>query len=308
MQSQLGIEHSQTGPVVGLLIINKIPILPIMAISSILNHSDSNLIVGYISEADIADLPKNPRISFINLAEHAGSLGLIPKDGRYESFDEDSFFSLVQLKWFLFKEILAQNPSRDLIYSDLDVFWLKDASEFVRASFATLSRVNVLIQNFTLDSFSPQLCMGFVAFRNCEVNRKLISECLAIHKSLLVTNSRTGDDDVITHYYRTNDFPENILQLPQSTFPVGNLLNLFTKRSLYPGLVPKKPYIYHANFVVGLNKKMETAFLFYRNQKMAQPSMPLGNKIAIRLLVRLRFINFHGRIIFKSFRKIFNSK
>jgi hypothetical protein len=308
MQSDLAVEYPQPGPVVGLLIINRIPDLPIMAISSILNHSDSNLIIGYVAEADIADLPKNPRISFINLAEYAHTLGLLPKDGRYESFDDDSFFSLVQLKWSLFKEILTQNPSQDLIYSDLDVFWLKDAAEFVRASFATLSRVNVLIQNFTVDSFSPQLCMGFVAFRNCEVNRKLIDECLAIHKSLLVPNSRTGDDDVITHYYRTNDFPENILQLPQSTFPVGNLLNLFTKRSLYPGLVPTKPYIYHANIVVGLKRKIETSYLFYRNQRVVHPHLTLRDRIRIIFFIQLRFISFQIHTSLSDIRKLVKHK
>ena len=147
-----GSQLTQTSsPIVALLLINRIPKMPLMSISSILKQSNSNLVIGYTSEADISELPKDSRISYLDLSAEALELGIANKDGKYQSFDEDSFFSLVQLKWKLLERLLLSNPEQNLIYSDLDVFWIRDASQLVEKSFDANPRLNLLIQNFTAE-------------------------------------------------------------------------------------------------------------------------------------------------------------
>jgi hypothetical protein len=98
--------------------------------------------------------------------------------------------------------------------------------------------------------------MGFVSFRMGSYFDNLIGSASNLHAQMLIENPRTGDDDVITDLYTREGFPVEIQLLPQTTFPVGNLLNLFSKRDEFPGLQPFTPYIFHANFVVGLRKKL----------------------------------------------------
>lgn len=288
--------NSNRAPIVVLLIINHILRLPQLAIESILLNSQSDLVIGYVSDEDLKDLPSNPRISFIDLSDFAVALNVARKNGQYQSFDENSFFKLVQLKWKLFREVMKRNPDRNLVYSDIDVFWVQDAAMMAELTFAEMKSVNLLVQNFTNNPSQPNLCMGFVALRNCPATLKLVDDCSALHSELLLENPRAGDDDVISLYYKNMGYPQEIYQLPQSTYPVGNLINLFRRRSLYPGLVPSTPYIYHSNFVVGVQRKFETAFLFYKNQNLPSSQFDFIQRVIIRFRIFIRFSLFYSRL------------
>ena len=115
----------------------------------------------------------------------------------------------------------------------------------------------VAIQDFTKDISSPNLCMGFVAFKNTPKTFMLLEEASLLHSRMLEVNDKVGDDDVITEMYGLSTWREFIYLLPQATFPVGNLANLFSKKNLYPGLSFTKPYIFHSNYVIGNQRKVE---------------------------------------------------
>jgi hypothetical protein len=114
---------------------------------------------------------------------------------------------------------------------------------------------------------------------------------------MLEKNPRSGDDDVITEIYRMEHFPLEIQLLPQTTFPVGNLLNLFAKRAQFPGLHPFTPYIFHANFVVGLAKKLMITRIAYRQHDLSFSSVQLRK----RLLLRLKMFIYRA---YSEFRRI----
>jgi hypothetical protein len=110
--------------------------------------------------------------------------------------------------------------------------------------------------------------MGIFAFRNNQETASIISECSNIHEKSLEANPRFGDDDVITQYFVSHDRDNRIFLLPQQSFPVGNLVNLFLPISPLRGLRPDFPYIYHANFVVGSRKKeFLLKLITFRNQR-----------------------------------------
>jgi len=237
------------------LIVNRIPNLPKLAIRSALENSDSDIYVGYLNESDLDDLPRSNRLHFINLTSAALERGLSVTSSDYIDFSNDYFFSLVQLKWDLFKEVSAFKHIDSITYLDLDVVLLKNLTTEFEKTFQENSTIEVLVQDFTFDPSRPRLCMGVFAFKCDDFARLFIDECAKIHSSGLLENPRFGDDDVITQYYVANKGAVPILRLPQQSFPVGNLFNIFMPFSPLKGLRPDKPYVFHANFVVGNLKK-----------------------------------------------------
>ena len=243
------------------LVINKMDVLPSLAINTVLLNSTQDVVVGYVSKSDVSELPQNERISLLDLSDSAKTLNIDTGEKSYQSFDQDTFFSLVRLKWAMLEKLMQNSNYNYLIYNDVDVLWIQDPTRVIEDSFDAIPHVEILIQNFTHDPSQPNLCMGFVAFRNSKNSIKIIQDCAELHNLLLESNSRTGDDDVISKYYRDSAFTNTILQLPQGLFPVGNFANLFSKKNFFPGLKPFKPYIFHANFVVGIKKKIQLSYL-----------------------------------------------
>jgi hypothetical protein len=295
-------EDNLVSPVVALLIVNDLGILPNIVIKSILRATSSPVIVGYVNEFDVKNLPKDQRIQLINLNDSFLDLDLKIRDRKYESWDDDSFFSLVQLKWHLLKTVLRKFPNRHLIYSDIDVLWIKDATSFVNDCLSTFKKVDFMIQNYTTNPMQPRLCMGFLALRNSPSSLEVIDKCSLLHRDMLATNPRTGDDDVITAYFNSSDEPEKFLHLPQSTFPVGNLANLYSRRMLYPGLIPEAPFIFHANHVVGIQRKIELIYVFSRQQVNSSPLFSSGKRVFLALWISLRFVNYYARKSLRLFK------
>ena len=282
------------------LVINQIQDLPELSINSVLQNSDSQIFIGTVRDEDRKTLPENDRITFIDLSPEASSLGIQIGSGDYQSFEKDFFFSLVQMKWILLKKVAALSKCQFLIYNDVDVFWLRPLLSDLLSAFQINSSTQVMIQHFTWVPGKPQLCMGFVIFRKGRFFDELIDESAIMHADLLKTNPRTGDDDVITELYRARNFPAEIQLLPQTTFPVGNLLNLFSKRDQFPGLKPFSPYIFHANFVVGLSKKLMISRIAFRQNNLRLESVSIQKKILMMINLLLYRIFIYLRRMLKK--------
>jgi hypothetical protein len=234
------------------LVINKMEKLPQIAIESAFNTTSGDICIGYLRKEDLPKLPSSPRIKYAQL----DLLGFESDSTQtYQSFSEDSFYQIVQYKWSLLNHVL-QLDYQYVIYSDTDVFWNLDPIQEIEATFALLSKVNVQIQSFTDSLNQPRLCMGFVAFRNNDETRDFIHLCKERHKSDALQMEKVGDDDVVTRLYVEMERPNSIIELPQTTFPVGRMIKLFALNSLYPGLASPTPYIFHANYVIGLKNKI----------------------------------------------------
>ena len=226
--------------------------LPETTINSILRLSRDDVAIGYVNEADILHLPKNSRIQYLKLEKSELYLN---DDYQYQDFNADFFYSIVQLKWKLLERLL-ENNYEFVIYNDSDVVWLNNPLPTILGGFETNPQVFLYVQSFTESVDSPRLCMGFAAFRNCPKSSEFISKCKKLHESLFISNKRIGDDDVVTEMYVNGSHKSEIIELPQSTFPVGRNLNLYGKKEYFPGLTGPKPFIFHANFVIGLTNKI----------------------------------------------------
>lgn len=282
------------------LVINKIPDLADLAIKSVLEYSDSDIYIGTVREIDREILPKNSRISYVDLNQDALSLGISCEEGLYKSFEKDDFFTLVQLKWALLSKVSQVSKCEFLIYNDVDVFWLRPVLPEIVRAYENSNKVQVMIQHFSWAPVQPQLCMGFVSFRMGTYFDQLVGTAAGLHAQMLKVNPRAGDDDVITELYSREGFPSEIQLLPQTTFPVGNLLNLFSKHDEFPGLKPFPPYIFHANFVVGLRKKLLITKIAFKLQGLSFNSISWRRRLFMDLQTLAYRVIYTVKKFFKS--------
>jgi len=252
-----------------LLIVNRIPDMPRISIASILDATDEPVHIGYVEKSDVEEFEKNPRVVLLDLSTEYKQLDLSLKNKNYTGWADNDFFKIVQLKWVLLNKVMGMGYSF-VIYTDLDVVWQLNAYQEVRDSFIHRNDISIQIQSFTRSLSDPRLCMGFVAFRNDNNAREFISQGAIRHNLELRTNPRIGDDDIASMLYVEKGHPSWMMELPQTTFPVGVTLNLFRGRPAFPGLVAQDPFIFHANFVVGLPNKvlLMKTFLSKRQRKL----------------------------------------
>ena len=282
------------------LLINKVPKLPRLAIESSLQNTEAEIYIGYLDHSDLSDLPINTRIHSIDLREHALQKNLIPKTSGYISFDKDFFFQLVQLKWDLFQIMLSETDADFIVYLDLDVVVLKDLVKEFEKTFSSLPYVQVLVQDFTHEPSVPRLCMGVFALRRGSFSSELLQKCSVIHGKTLNLNPRFGDDDVITAVYADLEFKNVFLRLPQQSFPVGNLINLLLPISPLRGLRPPRPFVFHSNFVVGVEKKYLLLEMVYHTRTFGRNwRIVRACYIIFRNFIWKKFMSLYKKIIRK---------
>jgi hypothetical protein len=273
---------------VAFLIVNRIEKLPEVAISSVLEKCSADIIIGYVNELDLPSNISNERIKTVKLSPSIDllkSISLSSKD--YVDFSRKEFFQLVQLKWLLFETILSQGYEY-VVYSDTDVIWLKNPIPSLITTFEKNQKVHLQVQSFTNDPSKVELCMGFIAIRNSELALEFFEKCKEHHKVMLLRDPNFGDDNVVTDLFNILDQPTFIRELPQVTFPVGNLLNLYSKKNLFPGLTGPSPFIFHANYVVGLKQKLRLLQVFNK----AKPSDRNDLNMRLGTLMYLKLVSF----------------
>ena len=177
---------------------------------------------------------------------------------------------------------------------DLYVLWIQNPIPSIQKLLNENDYI-IAIQDFTKDVASPNLCMGFVAIKNSPKSFDLLREASILHAHMLAENSKVGDDDVITEMYGMAKWRELFFLLPQATFPVGNLANLFSGRNLYPGLSFSKPFIFHANYVIGNRRKIEFMRLMAKRFGI---SIKIRRLDLFRLFVALNLKRLKNRISF----------
>jgi hypothetical protein len=248
------------------LVINRMEVLPEISITSAYDRSHAEILLGYLDENDLPVLRPDVVVQPL-LLENSSSLGLNSLTGGYSDFSQDEFYRIVQLKWQLLEKAMQLGYDY-VIYSDTDVYWnINPVPEIINV-FDSREQVQIQIQSFTDLPSQPKLCMGFLAIRNSLTSLNILADCKMRHSVYARESGRIGDDDIVTNYFIENNFPSSILELPQTTFPVGRMLKLYSNQSKFPGLPSPKPYIFHANYVVGLRNKtilMKVFIRYYAN-------------------------------------------
>lgn len=281
------------------LVINKMEALPEISITSAYYRTRTEILLGYLDESDLPVLRPDVVVQPL-LLENSSNLGLNSSTGGYSDFSQDEFYRIVQLKWQLLEKALQLGYDY-VIYSDTDVYWNVNPIPEIVKVFNNREQVHIQIQSFTDFPSQPKLCMGFVAIRNSLTSSKILADCKVRHSVHARENGRIGDDDIVTQYFIENTFPSSILELPQTTFPVGRMLKLFANQSKFPGLPSPKPYIFHANYVVGLRNKIILMKIFVRYYADTDEGIKLSPQQYViwqaqRIRLRLKLGRFDFRL------------
>ena len=229
------------------------------SITSAISASDCPIYIGTDSASSISKELDRSRIEILELevdtrisAETLGS---------YQDFNSDLFYRIVQYKWKLLIEMFDKGFEY-IIFSDSDVFWKNNPILDLISAFSHDPNKVILIQDATLTAEEIRLCMGFLIIRNSDSARTLVNQAYALHLKMSASRAKVGDDDVISEMYREPEIQKIVGRLPQISYPVGILLNLFAARDKMPGLRPNDPFIFHANFAIGLRRKYLLMRLF----------------------------------------------
>ena len=267
---------------IGMLIVNDLKRLPILTLKTILKQTQAPIIIGYLNENDIINLPKNTQINYIKLNSNE-----VYGNGIYHNFGTDSFYDLVTLKWVFFERLLELNYDF-FIYNDVDVVWSRDAGHQITKCFHNFISTDIYVQSFTRDPSSPLLCMGFFAFNKSTFSKSFIANAKKRHSKSRNDQDPVGDDEIVTQLFRELQFTGKIRELPQSTFAVGNFLDLFMNKSSMPGVNKPIPIIFHANYVVGLTNKIIMLKLFLGQKYLEE----IGEKMTFREKIYLYLKRF----------------
>ena len=266
-----------------LLVINKVDEMPHLALNSILRSTSENVLVGYLRESDVLDLPRDSRISLVDLSSLVSNKISLMMSG-YVDFSQEQFYHLVQYKWVLL-EYASSLVFETIIFSDFDVYWNRSPIAALNKVFLENPEITVQIQTYTSNPSNEELCMGFVVFKNGSEFKNLVSNLAQLHRDSLAHQEFIGDDNVISHYFKDNlSFRQQVRCLPQSTFPTGNLINNYARKNSFPGLVPYDPYIFHANFVVGSSKKIKLLKTFIHGSQFGEINVIASIRIRISLV------------------------
>jgi hypothetical protein len=244
------------------LVINEIEELPVLAIKSVMAQTNFPIFIGYFRERDIWGLPKSTQIHYIKMGVIDG-----PQSPKYQDFGTEAFYDAVSRKWDLFHEVFNLG-FEIVIYNDIDLVWVRDASSEIVKFFSMTNQVDILVQSITQTPAQPSLCMGFVAFRNTPFASDFITDCARLNSESRLRLEKIGDDEVVTLMYQKSGFDSRIRELPQVTFPVGFSINLFKGRPRMPGMVRNTPYIFHANYVIGVRNKRILLRMFLGSNKL----------------------------------------
>ena len=177
-------------------------------------------------------------------------------DSNYEIFGSKKFFRLMYLKWVVLKECLADSePSKYLIFTDLDVYWSRDVGEGLRDFLQ--SDYEFALQN---DSSASRLyyCPGIMVWKKTSAGLKTLTSLMEFHQKQLIEDPCLPDDKAINRWLELSNNRRYLYVLPSTNFVIGHrLYHLLLQKS---GYRLEKFIAYHANYCIGQYHKLTRLF------------------------------------------------
>lgn len=222
-----------------------------------------------------------PKHDLLNLKLDLSSIN------QYSIFGQERFIKLTTFKWYLLKSVLNAHDYLDyVIFSDLDVLWLKNPSlKYLKSS--SLSHSTVAIQDDTpAGALEPHFCTGIMYWSNTHESTKILESLYSIQYHENLRGKLIPDEPTFNNWFRSMTRPVNIELLNSRTFVIGH--RFF--QLLIPKNWPLKEVIaFHSNYVIGERAK-------HRRLKT----------IELRMHQDWRWVFFYLReIVIKLFQKLF---
>lgn len=167
-------------------------------------------------------------------------------------FKSEGFKEVQWLKIRLVRMLLENNER--LIYSDLDIAWLRDPSKYLQS---VLDCYPIAFQSEAQAIFPPAVCAGFMAFRRSEPSLTFLDAMLAEDYEKNPVELRNSDQPVAQRLLNSNPhWLRETFVLPERLFPNGLSLALVNRKQPQLSVEPEvQPFIFHANWLVGADAK-----------------------------------------------------
>jgi hypothetical protein len=163
---------------------------------------------------------------------------------NYQDFDTKGFNFVTNLKWVLLTHQLGLHNK--VLYIDIDIVVLKDFSGHI---IDYLDYTDILMQTEALDSVPNTFCTGFMALNKNSIpllNMLLSTEEKQKHQS----SDQTLFNIIAKKNFRTNEF--NIYPLSEYLYVNGRFWKIIDSIEANQF----QPLIFHSNFCIGLDEKL----------------------------------------------------
>jgi hypothetical protein len=167
----------------------------------------------------------------------------------YVNWNTDAFNLLMSYRFAVLRVILAE--AKKVVVSDIDVAWLRDPLPYLSE---VLRRYPWTCQIEAKAEFPPNFCLGFYALQAAAETIELLDLNLTLMRAHRV---KPADQDLFRQILIDNPrFLAKLFPLPESAFPSGLLYrSLASQDSPVPLKAGMQPFIFHANWCVGLENK-----------------------------------------------------
>lgn len=206
---------------------------------------------------------------------------------QYSIFGQERFIKLTTFKWYLLKSVLDTHDYLDyVIFSDLDVLWLKNPSlKHLKSN--SLNHTTVVIQDDTpVGALEPHFCTGIMYWLNTDESTKILESLYSMQYHENLRGNLIPDEPTFNNWFRSMARPVNIELLNPGTFVIGHRFFQLLVSKNWP---LKEVTAFHSNYVVGEKAK-------YRRLKT----------IELRMHQDWRWAFFYLReVVIKLFQKLF---
>ena len=221
------------------------------------------MIVGFVDKKHIHGMPEVERANFFSLAELVPAAISEAVGKGYRKYGTSAFSDLTLLKWLFVKHVADQYPHSIVVYSDVDVVWLEDAAFDLREAFEGNAQHSVLIQSQRVSARVSLPCAGFFAIRGSVEGHHFIDEVIRnFHQHVLGHGDTEYRDDEHAVRGVIAAMGNSVAELPQLAYPVGSMARMYADVNIPVSLPKQTPIIFHANFVIGVEKKLKFIYWF----------------------------------------------
>lgn len=167
------------------------------------------------------------------------------KKEEYLTFKSLKWNSLMRKKYVLINNLLNENYDV-VVYCDADVVFLNDPSKYI---LKVSENFEFGAQSESLPEWPTSYCAGFMFFT--QKSKKLVKKLINIkspHSDQFIFNKLISKD---SKYFK------KIFTLPESLFQNGLHYKGYTEDKIDFLLNKLKPFVFHANYVLGLENKLK---------------------------------------------------
>ena len=187
----------------------------------------------------------------------------------YSNFGQERFIKLTTFKWYLISDIFKRHPQlKQLIFSDLDVYWLRNPIENIFALDEYSSCVAVIQDDTPLNKSKVHFCTGIMFWANTKDSIKILNRLYTAQMTTNVNGKFIPDEPIFNNWYEKLKDTSIIKALKPDQYVIGHR---FFHLVLSFGFSLKNVIAFHSNYVVGeKNKKRRLFAIKYRLNRDAR--------------------------------------